>query len=70
MCANDQESHLKEAGCPHKKTGSRPIVLSQRAQIAMGSSDRGALAALMLMSWLLRAKGEAASTIKEAQLRA
>jgi glycerol uptake facilitator-like aquaporin len=30
----------------------------------------GALAALMLMSWLLRAKGEAASTIKEAQLRA
>ena len=30
----------------------------------------GAVAALMLMSWLLRAKGEAASTIKEAQLRA
>jgi glycerol uptake facilitator-like aquaporin len=30
----------------------------------------GALAALMLMSWLLRAKGEAASTIKKAQLRA
>jgi len=30
----------------------------------------GVLAALMLMSWLLRAKGEAASTIKKAQLRA
>jgi len=30
----------------------------------------GAVAALMLMSWLLRAKGEAASTIKEVQLRA
>ncbi len=30
----------------------------------------GAVAALMLMSWLLRAKGEAASTIKEAELRA
>ena len=30
----------------------------------------GAVAALMLMSWLLRAKGEAASTIKEAPLRA
>ena len=30
----------------------------------------GAVAALMLMSWLLHAKGETASTIKEAQLRA
>jgi len=30
----------------------------------------GAVAALMLVSWLLRAKGEAASPGKESQLRA
>jgi len=36
----------------------------------MAAEFCGAVAALMLMSWLLRAKGEAASTIKEAELRA
>jgi hypothetical protein len=38
VCANDKESRLKEASCPHKKTGSRPLVLTQRSQIAIASS--------------------------------
>ena len=37
VCANDEESRLKEASCPHKKTGSRPLVLSQCSQIAIAS---------------------------------
>jgi hypothetical protein len=38
VSANDEESRFKEASCSHKKTGSRPLVLSQRSQIAIASS--------------------------------